>query len=249
MAQSFFLFWHVTYLGITVQILFLLCPQRHWFFAFVYCLILGQLHRTKQGFSSPVPLGSVRTRKSLCLIAVVSSCLQKIFTEPCCCCPIMWNNVHRYLKQMSKRPFQEAETRPDADWSQILFVAELGISRKTENYSCTLLIFLSRSPFWRCLIYFCRLVQLWQGPCLTCGIRLENLTRVGSDTEFVQKFTPPDFKVKILHCQFHLISTVLVGKTQKLSKNGEIYTAGKNFTLPPAVTAWTNSTSVEECFP
>ena len=29
-----------------------------------------------------------------------------------------------------------------------------------------------------------------------------------------------------------------------MSKNGEIYTAGKNFTLPPAVTAVTNSTSV-----
>ena len=28
-----------------------------------------------------------------------------------------------------------------------------------------------------------------------------------------------------------------------MSENGEIYTAGKNFTLPPAVTAWTNSTS------
>ena len=28
-----------------------------------------------------------------------------------------------------------------------------------------------------------------------------------------------------------------------MSKNGEIYTAGKNFTLPPALTAWTNSTS------
>ena len=30
-----------------------------------------------------------------------------------------------------------------------------------------------------------------------------------------------------------------------MSENGEIYTAGKNFTLPPAVTAVTNSTS--EC--
>jgi len=41
-----------------------------------------------------------------------------------------------------------------------------------------------------------------------------------------------------------------VGKTQKLSENGEIYTAGKNFTLPPALTAWTNSTSgcAVECF-
>ena len=29
-----------------------------------------------------------------------------------------------------------------------------------------------------------------------------------------------------------------------MSENGEIYTAGKNFTLPPAVTAWTNLTYV-----
>ena len=28
-----------------------------------------------------------------------------------------------------------------------------------------------------------------------------------------------------------------------MSENGEMYTAGKNFTLPPALTAWTNSTS------
>ena len=28
-----------------------------------------------------------------------------------------------------------------------------------------------------------------------------------------------------------------------MSEKGEIYTAGKNFTLPPAVTGWTNSTS------
>ena len=27
----------------------------------------------------------------------------------------------------------------------------------------------------------------------------------------------------------------------KMSENGEIYTAGKNLTLPPALTAWTNS--------
>ena len=31
-----------------------------------------------------------------------------------------------------------------------------------------------------------------------------------------------------------------------MSENGEIYTAGKNFTLPPAVTALTNSTSFKE---
>jgi len=28
-----------------------------------------------------------------------------------------------------------------------------------------------------------------------------------------------------------------------MSENGEIYTAGKKFTLLPALTAWTNSTS------
>ena len=31
-----------------------------------------------------------------------------------------------------------------------------------------------------------------------------------------------------------------------MSENGEIYTAGKNFTLPPAVTAVTNLTSGEK---
>ena len=28
-----------------------------------------------------------------------------------------------------------------------------------------------------------------------------------------------------------------------MSETGEIYTAGKNFTLPPALTGWTNSNS------
>ena len=50
--------------------------------------------------------------------------------------------------------------------------------------------------------------------------------------------------LKIFHRQFHSISTVLVGeKTQKMSENGKIYTAGKNFTLPQAVTAVTILTS------
>ena len=71
--------------------------------------------------------------------------------------------------------------------------------------------------------------------------------------EFVKNFTPPDSQAKNFTPS---ISTVLVGKKQKNSENGEngeIYTAGKNFTLPPAVTAWTNSTSgvwkssVHEC--
>ena len=66
--------------------------------------------------------------------------------------------------------------------------------------------------------------------------------------EFVQKFTPPDFQAKNFTPSIYLISTVLVRKKkQKMSENGEIYTAGKNFTLPPAVTAWTNSTSDQKC--
>ena len=33
-----------------------------------------------------------------------------------------------------------------------------------------------------------------------------------------------------------------------MSENGEIYTAGKNFTLPPALTALTNSNSAQIIF-
>ena len=39
------------------------------------------------------------------------------------------------------------------------------------------------------------------------------------------------FRAKILHRQVHLISTVIVIKTQKMGENGEIYAAGKNFTM------------------
>ena len=63
--------------------------------------------------------------------------------------------------------------------------------------------------------------------------------------EFVQKFIPLDFQVKnftpSILPNFNSFSKK---KTQKMSENGEIYTAGKNFTLPPALTGWTNSTSV-----
>ena len=62
--------------------------------------------------------------------------------------------------------------------------------------------------------------------------------------EFVQNFTLPDFQVKnftlSILANFNSFSKK---KTQKMSENGEIYTAGKNFTLPPAVTALTNSAS------
>ena len=60
--------------------------------------------------------------------------------------------------------------------------------------------------------------------------------------DFVKNITPPDFQAK----NFAPILTVLVRKNTKMSKNGEIYTAGKNFTLPPALTGWTNSTSVQQ---
>ena len=68
--------------------------------------------------------------------------------------------------------------------------------------------------------------------------------RGGADMEFVQNFTPPDFQAKnftpSISPNFNSFSEK---KTQKMSENGEIYTAGKNFTLPPALTGWTNSTS------
>ena len=38
-------------------------------------------------------------------------------------------------------------------------------------------------------------------------------------------------------------------KYKQMSENGEIYTAGKNFTLPLAVTAWTNLTSAAAQIP
>ena len=64
--------------------------------------------------------------------------------------------------------------------------------------------------------------------------------------EFVQKFTPPDFKVKNFTPSISPYFNSFSGeKTQKMSENGEIYSAGKNFTVPPALTAWTNSTSVQ----
>ena len=64
--------------------------------------------------------------------------------------------------------------------------------------------------------------------------------------EFVQNFTPPDFKAKHFTPSISPNFNNFSGKnTQKKSENGEIYTAGKNFTLPPAATAWTNSNSVK----
>ena len=70
------------------------------------------------------------------------------------------------------------------------------------------------------------------------------LKEVSTDMKFVQNFTPPDFQGKNFTPSFSAnFNSFSKKKTQKMSENGEIYTAGKNFTLPPAVTAWTNSTS------
>ena len=64
--------------------------------------------------------------------------------------------------------------------------------------------------------------------------------------EFVQNFTPPDFQAKnftpSISPNFNSFSKK---KHKKMSKNKEIYTTGKNFTLLPGLTGWTNSTS--EC--
>ena len=62
--------------------------------------------------------------------------------------------------------------------------------------------------------------------------------------EFVKNFTPPDVQAEnfspSISPNFNSFSDK---NTKKMSENGEIYTAGKKFTLPPAVTALTNSTS------
>ena len=68
--------------------------------------------------------------------------------------------------------------------------------------------------------------------------------RENTDMEFVQNFTPSDFQAKNLTPSISPnFNSFSKKKTPKKSVNGEIYTAGKNFTLPPAVTALKNSTS------
>ena len=65
------------------------------------------------------------------------------------------------------------------------------------------------------------------------------------DMEFVQNFTPPDFQVKNftppISPNFNSFSKKKHKKIVKMEKFTPLAT---NFTLPLAVTAWTNSTSV-----
>ena len=63
--------------------------------------------------------------------------------------------------------------------------------------------------------------------------------------EFVQNFTLPDFQAKNFTPSILPNFNSFGDDNKKMSENGEIYTAGKNFTLPPAVTGWTNSTSAK----
>ena len=59
--------------------------------------------------------------------------------------------------------------------------------------------------------------------------------------EFVKNFTHPDFQAKNFTPSISPNFNSFSGeKTQKMSENGEIYTVGKNFTLP---TRGTNFTS------
>ena len=91
------------------------------------------------------------------------------------------------------------------------------------------------------------MLSFWEYQIGTAYVLTDNETKkndCGTDREFVQNFTPPDFQGKnftpSISPNFNSFSTK---KTQQLSENGEIYTTGKNFTLPPGLTGWTNSTS------
>ena len=61
--------------------------------------------------------------------------------------------------------------------------------------------------------------------------KMGNVAIIGQTWNLSKILYPRIFRLKILHHQFHLILTVLVGKTQKMRENEEIYTAGKSFTL------------------
>ena len=56
------------------------------------------------------------------------------------------------------------------------------------------------------------------------------MSQIEADMEFVQNFTPPDFQAKNFTPSISPnLNSFCKKKTQKMSENGEIYTAGKNF--------------------
>ena len=60
-----------------------------------------------------------------------------------------------------------------------------------------------------------------------------------------QKFTPPDFQAKNFTLSISPNFNSFSDKNaKKMSENGDIHTASKNFTLPPAVTAVTAVTNL-----
>ena len=66
--------------------------------------------------------------------------------------------------------------------------------------------------------------------------------------EFVQNFTPPDFQVRNftppISPNFNSFSKKKTQKiNDKLEKLEKFTPLATNFTLPPALTGWTNSTS------
>ena len=73
---------------------------------------------------------------------------------------------------------------------------------------------------------------------------LQRSDKESSDMRFVQNFTPPDFQAKTFTPSISSnFNSFCEKKTQKMSENEEIYTAGENFPLPPVMTAVTNLTS------
>ena len=74
-----------------------------------------------------------------------------------------------------------------------------------------------------------------------------NTINASLDMTFVQNFTPPDFQVKTFMPSISPnLNSYSWWQRHKKSENGEIYTAGENFTLLPAVSdgKWTNLTNL-----
>ena len=76
-----------------------------------------------------------------------------------------------------------------------------------------------------------------------CTKKNTNTTTASSDMRFVESFTPPDFEAKTFTPPTSPNLNSFSDKNKKIIENGEIYTAGENFTLPPTVTGGTFITS------
>ena len=57
-----------------------------------------------------------------------------------------------------------------------------------------------------------------------------------TDMRFVKKITPPDFQAKNFTPLISPNFNSFGDNNKKMGENGQIYTAGKNFTMPTAVT-------------